>query len=86
MENTALKIKVTVLSRCAEEHFGGYSHDSKIILEIPLKEYNILAKILCKNISLLYRLGINSLLKEELLRDSRTIRTILEKSEKEVIK
>ena len=78
--------KVTVMARCAEKYLGGYTHDSIVVLEVPLKEYSILAKILCKNVSLLYNLSMNPLLKDELVRDTRTVRTILEKAEKEVRK
>jgi len=82
-ESSKFKAKISVLLRCAEDKFyDGYSHSSKVILAIPLFEYHILAKILCKNISFIYKLGISDILKEELLKDMRTIKTILEKSEK----
>jgi hypothetical protein len=57
-----------------------------VVLHIGLGEYKILAKILCTNVSLLYKLKLPDCIKDELIRDVRTIRTILEKSEKEVIK
>ena len=86
MQNTN-KLKASILVRCAEsKELSGYTHDSRLILEINLGDYCILAKILCNNISLIYKLGISQPLKDELLRDMRTIRTILEKSEKEVVK
>lgn len=79
-------LKASILVKCSEGHYDGYSNDSKVLLHCRLGDYGILAKILCKNISLIYKLGIAQPLKEELLRDVRTIRTILEKSEKEVVK
>ena len=80
------KVKVSILHNCAEGNYKGFSNNSKVILECKLGEYGILAKILIKNVSLIHKLAINSMLKDELLRDARTIRTILEKSEKEVVK
>jgi len=84
-------MKVTVLSRCAAgENFAGYSHDSKVVLHIGLGDYSILAKILCKNIETIFKYGnwglFDGKLRDSLLRDVRTVRTILEKSEKEVLK
>ena len=88
MQNSSgLGIKVTVLSKCANgDYLGGLTHNSRVVLHICLGDYVVLAKILCKNVSLIYNLGISQALKDELLRDTRTIRTILEKSEKEVLK
>lgn len=63
-----------------------FSHESKVNLSISLGDYNVLAKILCKNTAFLYKLKLHPLVQEELLRDVRTIRTILEKSEREVVK
>ena len=81
------KTKVSVLHQCSEGiYYDGYTHDSRIVLQCKLGDYGILAKILCKNIAFIYKLSINPLIKEELLKDARTIRTILEKSEREVIK
>lgn len=79
-------MKLTVLVRCLEATYTDHTHNSKVVLHISLGEYKILAKILCTNISLLYNLKIAQCLKDELIRDVRTIRTILEKSEKEVVK
>jgi hypothetical protein len=79
-------MNATVLVKCLDINSVGYSHNSRVVLHISLGEYRILAKILCANISLLYNLKISDCIKEELVRDTRTIRTILEKSEKEVIK
>ena len=74
---------VSILTRCAQRGgLDGRPYSSKIVLEILSGEYAVLAKILCKNVSLIHNLGINRILKEELLRDVRTIKTILEKSEK----
>lgn len=80
-------MKVTVLVGCLDSSYvERYSHNSKVVLHINLGEYKILAKILCTNVSLLYKLKLPELIKDELIRDVRTIRTILEKSEKEVVK
>lgn len=79
-------MKLTVLVRCLENEYIEHTHNSKVVLHINLGEYKILAKILCTNVSLLYKLKLPELIKDELIRDVRTVRTILEKSEKEVIK
>lgn len=80
-------MKVSVLQRSIERRLPKeYTHRSRVVLHIPLGDYGILAKILCKNISFIQKLKMQDLLKVELLKDARTIRTILEKSEKEVIK
>jgi len=86
MLTTVPKVYVTILSRCAEGNYGGFTNNSRVLLNCKLGEYGILAKILCKNISLIHKLSIHPLIKKELLRDVRTIRTIIEKSEKEVVK
>lgn len=78
-------MKDSILSKCSGGKIKeGYRYDSKVILEIDLGRYIILAKILLKNISFLYKLGLGELIREELVRDVRTIKTILEKAEKEV--
>jgi len=79
-------VRLTVLMKCLEDKCIEHTHDSKVVLHINLGEYKILAKILCTNVSLLYKLKLPELIKDELIRDVRTIRTILEKSEKEVVK
>ena len=66
--------------------YCGYSHASKISLEITLGKYQLIAKIFSKDISYIYRMGLHPLIREELLRDIRTIKSILEKSEKGVKK
>ena len=86
MDLQTLRCGVTILDRCGQNGYHGLTNDSKVVLEIRLGDYSVLAKILCKNISFIYSLGINDLLKKELLRDMRTIRSVLEKSEKEVVK
>jgi hypothetical protein len=58
----------------------------KVVLEIPVDKYHILAKILFGNVSLIYRLAIPQIIKSELVRDVRTARTIIESSEREVKK
>ncbi len=77
----------SILSKCVEKKLdGNYKYTSKVILNISLGEYKVLAKILCKNVSFLYKLGLGDLIRDELVKDVRTVKTILEKSEKEIIK
>ena len=55
--------------------------DTKISLSIDLHEYKFLANTLSEHKGLLHRLGINDVLKKELLKDVHIIATILGKSE-----
>lgn len=81
--NGNIKKKVSILMKCAQKGgLEGRPYNSKIVLEILAGEYAVLAKILYRNVSLIHNLGVKGILKEELIRDARTIRTILEKSEK----
>ena len=76
----------STLARILNNQYEGLTHDSKVILEVRLEDYHTLAKVISKSTSFIYKLSMNPLLKEELLRDIRTIRSVLEKSEKEVVK
>ena len=82
----ALGLKITVMSRLAEGQYQGFSNNSTVVLHVKLGEYGVLAKILCKNVQFLYKIQMPQIIRDELLRDCRTIKTILEKSEKEVLK
>jgi hypothetical protein len=81
-----LGMSVSVLSHCANGNYGGYKNNSRVVLQVKLHEYGILGKILCRNVLFIHKLALPQIIKDELLRDMRTIRTILEKSETEVVK
>lgn len=73
----------SILSKCAEGKLKeGYRYDSKVVLEIDLGKYMILAKILLKNVTFLHKLGLGPLIRDELVRDVRTVKTIFRESRK----
>lgn len=59
-------------------------HSSKVILEIKLDEYNMIAKKLNNHLQTLHRLVMLPLMKKALIKDIYIIKTVLEKSEKGV--
>lgn len=73
-------MKETVLSYCTRV---SSNNQSSVSLTINSKDYGLLGKIIDQNISLIYKLKLNPLIKEEMLKDFRTFRTVLEKSEPE---
>ncbi len=60
------------------------THDSKIILEIKLGEYHMMAKRIDSHLQILYKLSMMPVFKKELIKDMQIIKTILKKSEKGV--
>jgi hypothetical protein len=81
-----LATKVPVLHACLQSNYGGYTNNSKVNLSVSLGNYHVLAKILSKNIAFMYNLSMPEIIRIEILKDLRTIRTILEKSERGVEK